>query len=372
MCRPAELSRLDAFGKGSGNPLNAQGVEVVSKSSIASDRVQAGWLGRKVLVTGASGFLGYHVVKALVQAGASVQALVRRPKDVPNLATAGVTCIEGNLENASVLAGACRGCDYVFHLAAAVDFGGDWQLDRQVNVEGTRRVIEAVRDVGVDRLVYTSSMVTIGASYSRVVLDEQATWNLESFQVPYVTTKREAEYLALSAADRNLAVVVVNPAATVGPDDFASSQYGALCDRFWRRHIPFYFAGGNCFVDVRDVALGHLLAARHGVTGQRYILGGANLSYAGFFQLLARVAKKRIFRMRLPLLLGPVLASVDERARQGRSRRPYLTTPQARLLGLYFYFSSARAERELGYRARAVTDTLDDTYKFWLGLRGKA
>ena len=341
----------------------------MSQSSIASVRGQEGWLGLKVLVTGASGFLGYHVVKALVQAGAAVCALVRRPKRVLNLAAAGVACIEGNLEDASVLARACRGCDYVFHLAAAVDFARDWELVRRVNVEGTRRIIEAARAAGVNRLIYTSSVVTIGASYSRAVLDEQATWNLEPFRVPYVTTKREAEGLALSAADRNLAVVVVNPAAAVGPDDFGSSQYGVLCDRFWRRHIPFYFAGGNCFVDVRDVALGHLLAARRGATGQRYILGGENLSYAGFFRLLARVAKKRIFRMRLPLLLGPVLASFDERTRQGRSRKPYLTTPQARLLGLYFYCSSARAERELGYRARPLSDTLDDAYKFWSGLR---
>jgi dihydroflavonol-4-reductase len=351
----------------SGNPLNARGIEAVSKSSVPSVRGQQGWLGRQVLVTGASGFLGYHVVKALVQAGASVCVLARRPKRLQNLA--GVACIEGNLEDAAVLARACRGCHYVFHLAAAVDFGGDWELVRRANVEGTRRVIEAARTAGVNRLVYTSSVVTIGASYSRAVLDEQATWNLASFRVPYVATKREAEGLALSAADRNLAVVVVNPAAAVGPDDFGSSQYGALCDRFWRRHIPFYFAGGNCFVDGRDVALGHLLAARHGATTQRYILGGANLSYAAFFRLLARAAKKRIFRMRLPLVLAPPLASFDEWVRRGRLRRPYLTTPEARLLGLYFYFSSARAERELGYRARPLSDTLDDTYKFWSALR---
>ena len=341
----------------------------MNKSAITPLRGQEVWLGRKVLVTGASGFLGYHVAKALVQAGASVCVLVRRPQRVRNLAAAGVACIEGNLEDAGALARACRGCDYVFHLAAAVDFGGDWELVRRANVEGTRHVIEAACAAGVNRLVYTSSVVTVGASYSRAVLDEQSTWNLGSFRVPYVATKREAESLALSAADRNLTVVVVNPGAAVGPDDFASSRYGALCDRFWRRHIPFYFAGGNCFVDVRDVAFGHLLAARHGVTGERYILGGANLSYAAFFRLLARAAKKPIFRVRLPLLLGPLLAAADERLRRGRSRRPYLTSAEARLLGLYFYFSSARAERELGYRARALSDTLNDAYKFWTGVR---
>jgi dihydroflavonol-4-reductase len=216
-------------------------------------------------------------------------------------------------------------------------------------------------------MVHTSSVVTVGANPSPSALDERAPWNLERLGVPYVTTKRQAEAIALGAAGKDLEVVVVNPGCTVGPDDFARSEYGTLCRRFWLGRIPFYFGGGNCFVDVRDVAVGHLLAAQRGKSGQRYILGGENMSYQQFFRMLSAIAGRRIFRLRLPLLFGPLAGWLNDRLTRGGGKRPYLTPFQARLLGLYFYFSSARANHELGYRSRPMSLTLADTYKFWFG-----
>src|SRR5262249_45753017 len=149
---------------------------------------------------------------------------------------------------------ACQGSEFLFHLAGAVDFANDWERFQRVNVDGTRCVIEAARLAGVRRLVHTSSVVAVGASARPGFLDETAHWNLGDLHVPYVTTKHQAERLALAASQAKLEVIVVNPSCVVGPDDFSASEFGTLCRRFWRRRVPFYFGGGNNFVDVRDVA----------------------------------------------------------------------------------------------------------------------
>jgi dihydroflavonol-4-reductase len=143
-----------------------------------------------VLVTGAAGFLGFHVAKELASAGASVRALVRKSTNVALLSASGIRCVEGDLENKSTLAAACAGCEYVFHVAGVVDFGNDWQICRRVNIEGTRSLVDVARQAGVRRLVHTSSIVTVGAATSpNVFLDEDVVWNLERLQIPYVTVK---------------------------------------------------------------------------------------------------------------------------------------------------------------------------------------
>jgi dihydroflavonol-4-reductase len=163
-----------------------------------------------------------------------------------------------------------------------------------------------------------------------------------------------------------LQVVVVNPAGVIGPDDFSRSEFGTLCRRFWKGRIPFHFGGGNNFVDVRDVAMGHLLAAEHGRSGQRYLLGGTNRSMTSFFADLARVAGRPIFRLRVPEAIGSLIGLVNERWQRPSSGRSYLTPGQARLLSLFFYFNSSKARRELGYRPRALARSLADTYGFWM------
>src|SRR5262249_32175909 len=162
----------------------------------------------------------------------------------------------------------------LFHVAGAVGFGEDWEPFRRANVEGTRNVLAAARAAAVRRVVYTSSIVAIGAGPLPRALDETAAWDLGRLRVPYVTSKGLAEEAALAAAGGGLEVVAVNPASVLGPDDFAGSEFGTLCRRFWRGRIPFHFGGGNNFVDVRDVAEGHLLAAQCGRSGERYLLGG--------------------------------------------------------------------------------------------------
>jgi dihydroflavonol-4-reductase len=255
------------------------------------------------------------------------------------------------------------GCEYAFHAAGAVDFAGDWDYLHRVNVEGSRNVAAAARAAGVRRLVHTSSIVAVGASAEPRAVDETACWNLGRLGVPYVTSKRRAEEAVLEAG---MAAVIVNPASILGPDDFSKSEFGTICYRFWKGRLPFHFGGGNSFVDVRDVVLGHLLAAERGRDGWRYILGGANRSWAAFFVELARAARRWINRFRMPNALGPLVASLHSYIGRQRNSRPYLTAAQARLVPLFFWFDSSRARAELGYEPRPLPLTLADTHAFWM------
>jgi dihydroflavonol-4-reductase len=320
------------------------------------------WHGRTAAVTGATGFVGFHLARLLATLGARVVAVARSGSDCARLAAAGVAIHEAALDDPAALARACRGCAFVFHTAGVVDFGDDWPRCRRVNFEGSRNAAAAARAAGA-RLVHTSSVVAIGAGPDPYPLDETARWELGRLAVPYVSTKRQAEEAVLAVG-----AVVVNPACVVGPDDFRKSEFGTLCYRFWKGRLPVHFGGGNNFADVRDVAVGHLLAAERGQAGQRYILGGANRTYTAFFAELARAARRWIGRVRLPNTLAP-LAALISRGLGRRGGRPYLTAGQARLVPLYFWYDSAKARRELGYEPRPLAVTLADAHAFWMDRR---
>lgn len=323
------------------------------------------WSGRRVALTGASGFVGHHAALLLTEAGAKVTALLRPTSKRDRLLAAGVVCLSAPLDDVEAFARGCDGSEMLFHIAGAVDFEGDWERFHQANVVGTQNALTGARRAGVRRVVHTSSIVAVGATPRPCVQDETSPWDLGRFRVPYVTTKRQAEELALATSGPELEVVAVNPSCVVGPDDFSKSEFGTLCRRFWRGRIPIYFGGGNNYVDVRDVALGHLLAAQHGRSGEHYLLTGANRSSAAFYTDLAQAAGRSIFRVRTPSLLGHAVAWLNGKLRRS-SKRAYLTPSQARLLPLYFYFDCAKARRELGYAPRPLPESLRDAYRFWI------
>ena len=324
------------------------------------------WEGCRVAVSGATGFLGFHVCQLLVSSGANVTALVRASSDTSRLLAMGVRCAIAPLDEPRLLVDACRESEFLFHLAGAVDFNNDWQLCRKVNVQGTANILKAANDVGVRRMIHASSIVAVGASKKPVRFDESSPWNLAGKNVPYVSTKREAEEQVLASRGKT-EVVVVNPASIVGPDDYSDSEFGVMCKRFWQGRIPLVFGGGNNFVDVRDVASGILLAARLGTPGQRYILGGTNLSYTSFYSELARAANRPILRFRIPTALARIAAKISDQFSRKQRKRPLLTSAQARLLGLFFYYDSAKAIRELGYHSRPLAETIRDAHQFWMG-----
>jgi dihydroflavonol-4-reductase len=322
--------------------------------------------GTRVAITGASGFVGSHIARQLVAAGAYVCATVR-PQSHRHLVPAGVKTIIADLKDTAALSRAFDDAEYVFHTAAAVGFHEDWDYFHQANVVGTSNVIAAARSAGVRRLVHTSSIVAVGASSTPTVLNESAAWNLGSTQAPYAATKREAELTALGANDSRLQVVVVNPGCVIGPDDWSNSEFGTFCRRYWCGRIPFCFGGGNNFVDARDVATGMIAAAERGRAGERYLLVGENRTYCQFCAELGKAAGARRFCLRLPNVVARIGAAVAARWPRRPNRRPYLTPSQSRLLGWYFYFDGGKARRELGIQPRPLRETLTETHEFWMG-----
>lgn len=324
---------------------------------------------RRVAITGATGFVGYHTALEMCRHGAHVVALVRSSSDTQRLIAAGAECVVAPLAEVSSLAEAMKGCDLVLHIAGAVGFFGDWKSYEQVNLEGTRNVIAAARRAGVPRLVHTSSIVAVGATQDSTPLDETATWNLEPYRVAYITTKRQGEEAALAANQPDLEVVVANPGSVIGPDDFGVSEFGTLCRRFWRWQVPVCFGGGNNFVDVRDVAAGLRLVGEKGRPGERYLLTGHNCSYLDFFRAMAGIARGWHPVIRLPNGLARPLALLNRCLDPWYWQRPYLSREQAILMGLYFHYDATKAKRELGYQTRPLEASLTDAYAFWRGRR---
>jgi dihydroflavonol-4-reductase len=250
----------------------------------------------------------------------------------------------------------------VFHTAGVVCFWGPGlQRVHSVHVDGTRNVLSAVSSSA--RIVHTSSIVAVGANRTPKPVDEEHAFQLERLRVDYVQAKRRAEQIAFNAAHSGQRVVIVNPSYLVGPEDHERTGLNRLCQRFWTGRIRFVPPAGINVVDVRDVAAGHLLAAEHGTPGRRYLLGGEDLDFRTFFHLLADVAglRPRTF-VPLPWWLLRALSPLAELRAHCTGRERYPSRQHARLARYHWYCSSARAIAELGYRPRAVRDSLADLF----------
>jgi dihydroflavonol-4-reductase len=322
------------------------------------------WADRPVCVTGGTGFLGGHLVRQLVGLGARVRsfALPARPGH-PLLAERRVERIEGDLLDSHAVRRAVAGCSVVFHTAGLVaTCGPALKKMHAVHVEGTAHVLAALGSSA--RIIHTSSLVAVGASRDGQPVTEDQVFNLGRLRVAYVRAKRSAEEVALGDPGRD--VVVVNPSYLVGPDDHDLSVMGRLCQRYWSGRLPVAPPGGLNFVDVRDAARGHLLAAEHGVRGRRYLLGGEDRLLRDFMGLLAAAARWQ--PRALPVLPGWMLQAlaVGATARAWLTRRePFPSCEDARTLAWFWYCRSDRARDELGYRSRPLTETVTDTFRWY-------
>ena len=302
----------------------------------------------RALVTGASGFIGSHVVAALSDAGVEVREFdLRAP-------------VAGDILDRDALARAMRGCDAVFHLAAVYSYArADAAAMRAVNVEGTRAVLDAAARAGVRRVVHTSSCATCGPVAGRAATEADAppAWELA---VPYKRTKLEGERLALAAARDGLDVVVVNPTTPVGPGDRRPTPTGKMVADVARGRARAYLTGAALnVVAVEDVAAGHLLAHERGRSGERYLLGGENLSLREVFALVAEAAGRRLPRVGVPWPLAYAAARTSDAALRLVGREPsLLVLDQVRLARLPMTFDDAKARRELGYTSRPACEAL--------------
>jgi dihydroflavonol-4-reductase len=305
----------------------------------------------RVFLTGGTGFVGGAVARKLVAAGHHVRALVRRGSNTRQLQDLPLEQIEGDLLDATSLEQATRGCDWVFHVAALYSFWGyPWETFYQTNVEGTRRMLQAAGDAGVSRIVYTSSIATLGLNPDKTPADENTPVSMADMIGSYKRSKFMAEEVARDFAKAGLPVVIVNPSAPVGVGDHKPTQTGKVIVDFLNGRMPAYVDTGLNLVDVEDVALGHLLAAEKGKTGECYILGGENITLKQMLDQLAEISGRPQVRLKIPHFVTFLWAFLDVTlARIFPNRIPSATPETARLSYRYEYFNPKKAIEELGF-----------------------
>lgn len=305
------------------------------------------------LVTGATGFLGRHLVALLAAQGGHVHALLREGTDPGPLPELGVEVVRGALLDEASLQGAAAGCDRVFHLAGVVSHRRrDVPVLRAVNVEGTRRLLAAVEPGA--RVVHVSSVAAVGPVASpEARADERHELPAWAAAFPYAGTKREGELVALEAARAGVDVVVANPGFLLGPGDVYRVSTWPV-SAYLAGRIRFTTPGGLSFVDARDVAGGLVTLAERGRAGERTILAGegGNLEWDAFFALVAKVSGIRRLTVRLPRRAALSAATVV----------PWLVRPdEVRAAAHWWFYDAAKAERELGFTTRPLAETIADT-----------
>ena len=319
----------------------------------------------KVLVTGATGFLGSHIVRQLLQAGHSVRVLRRTTSKLKMLEGLPVETALGDVTDRNSVFEAVRSVEAVFHAAGHVSFWrGCRELQHNINVNGTRHIVEACLAHGVKRLVHTSSIVGIGFATEGRLGDETLAYNWSPYDISYCETKRGGELEVLEGVKRGLDAVIVNPAIIFGPGDL-NLNGGAMVFQIARSKFLFYPAGGGCVCDVEDVAEGHLLAFQKGRTGERYILGGDNYSWKELFRLIARTIGVPPPTRRMPTSLFRVLSALADLRSRFTEKEPALSTEAAKITLMPCYFSSDKAIRELGYRISPFRETIRKTYEWY-------
>ena len=315
----------------------------------------------KVLVTGATGFIGGNLARHLCASGHEVRALVRSGSNTLTTEGTGIETVEGDILDRPSLRRAVAGCEAVFHCAAAYTFWSrDPQSVRRTNVEGTVNVLECAAAAGVERIVYTSTVSTIGIPGTGILGDETTALNPKSLHGHYKQSKFDAEREAMRLAAQGVPVVVVNPTAPVGPWDVKPTPTGKIILDFLRWRIPAYLATGLNLVDVGDVSAGHLLALEKGEVGQRYILGNRNVTLKEMFAMLSGITGLPQPRVRLPYWLV-VGAGYAEQAISGGLLRKEPRIPVEGVLASRkpAWVSSHRAITELGMPQSPVEPALE-------------
>ena len=324
------------------------------------------------LVTGASGFIGSAVARALIRSGYAVRALVRPSSPRVNLEGVDLQIVEGDMRDLATAAAAAKGARYAFHVAADYRL---WAPDpREIvrnNVEGTRAVMSAAQAAGVERIVYTSSVATLRLRAGGLPADESGALSAEEAIGAYKRSKVAAERLVEDmVAHHGLPAVIVNPSTPIGPGDVRPTPTGRLIVEAACGRMPAFVDTGLNLVHVDDVAAGHVAALKRGKIGERYILGGENLTLAELLGKIAALTQRRPPRLRLPRALVYPLALAAEGLARVTQREPFVTLDGLRMAKYKMFFTSAKAERELGYTWRPVEEALRDAVQ-WFRAMGR-
>jgi len=332
----------------------------------------------KCFVTGATGFIGANLVHELAARSHQVRALVRRGSEMRGLEGAEFEPVEGDLSDRKSLAAAMKGCDWCFHLAASYHLWlKDYAPMYAANVDGTRNVLEAAAEAGCKRIVYTSTVgcIALPVEKNGVVTPTDESTPVSGAQMSnhYKKSKWLAEQVAREYASKNLPVVIVNPSAPVGPRDAKPTPTGKIIVDFLQRKMPAYLDTGLNWVHVRDVAIGHILAAEKGLVGERYILGNAdgNWTLKQTFDVLSELTGLPAPRFRVPYFIALMAAYLDEIRARLTGRPPKAPLAGVRMARYKMFFNPAKAIRELGLPQTPPREAFRDAIE-WFRKNGYA
>ena len=314
----------------------------------------------KAFVTGSTGFLGSHVTRTLLDGGADLRLLVRPTSRLDNIADLNVERVVGDLRDLESLKRGMADCEVVFHVAADYRI---WAPNGQElydsNVEGTRNILQAAKECGIRRVVYTSSVATMGFGNNGRLTDESTPVTLSNMIGHYKRSKFMAERLVIEAARGGQDVVMVNPTTPIGERDIKPTPTGQIVVDFLKRKFPAYVDTGLNLVDVHDCAEGHMLALDKARPGERYILGGDNLTLKQILDKLGAITGLPSPKIELPYAVAYATGVVDTLVTgKIRKREPRVTLDAVRMGRKKMFVSSAKSERELGWRPGPVDDAL--------------
>ena len=314
----------------------------------------------KTLVTGATGFLGSHVARALAGRGEEVRVLVRPTSNLRVLDGLAAERATGDLRDRASLDRAMEGVQYVYHVAA------DYRLwarnPREIyesNVTGTQNLLGAARTAGVEKFVYTSTVATIAVPREGQLPNEETQSSVGEMIGHYKRSKFEAEQCARRAAEEGLPVVIVNPTTPVGPGDWKPTPTGKIIVDFLNGRMPGYVDTGLNFVPVEDCARGHLLAAERGRVGERYILGGRNLTLKQMLDILSSISGRPAPKWKFPHVLAYAAGYVDTAVSWVRGREPQIPLDGVRMARHKMFVDASKAERELGFVSGPIEAALE-------------
>jgi len=320
-----------------------------------------------VLVTGATGFIGFHVAKLLAEKGFHVKALVRDPGAVPALKELGVKPVRGDIRDFEACSNAIEGCRHLYHLAADYRL---WVPDPAVmyaiNVQGTKNIMRAALMHSVERVVYTSTVGVLSASTNGSPSNEDSSADIREMVGHYKRSKYLAEQEVMQCIEQGLPAVIVNPSTPVGSFDRKPTPTGKMIVDFVNGKIPAYLDTGLNFVDVEDVAAGHVLAADLGKVGQRYILGNRNITLKEFFRILAHLTERNAPAFRLPYVPVLLAAYVNEALSTWITHRhPVIPLTGVKMARKYMFFDCTKAVRELHLPQSPVEGALEKALRWF-------
>ncbi|MFP4476597.1 MAG: SDR family oxidoreductase [Desulfatibacillaceae bacterium] len=323
---------------------------------------------KKAMVTGAAGFIGSHVAADLLAEGVEVRAMVRPDEPTKSLDGLDVEIVKADLLDKAAVNRAVKGTDTVFHLAAIyATWLPDWSRIYEVNLQGSRNVLWSCLNNDVDKVVYTSSIAAIGTRPGKQVANESTPFDAYDMGSHYVLTKYLSQQEALGFAENGLDLTVVNPAFPFGDNDTVPTPTGRIIVDILRGNTRFSFRGGLCVVDVKDVARGHVLAAKKGGRGEKYILGNANLTLAEFIKKVQRIAgvESRI----LPAVPVPALKALayglSLYADCVSHSAPLSTPPDVEFASRHLFYDNTRARDELGLEFTPVEESIERSIRWF-------